>query len=128
MRGIVYVAGPMTIGPREDNIAKAMKAAEQIWELDFAPFVPHLSFFYNDWLVSQGQEERNWEDWLKYDETIIKSCCALFRVPGQSKGAERECLFAIDEKIPVFLDMRYFKQWADTYPTVDIRLLNKSGD
>lgn len=109
MKGIVYIAGPMTVGVREENLRKGLEAAEQIWQLGFGPFVPHLAFFYND------SYPHSWEEWLEYDETIIKSaCCAIFRVEGESKGADREVEFANYHHIPVFYTIEDFKNWAIT--------------
>lgn len=107
MRGIIYVAGPMTIGDREENLKKGLVAAEAIWKMDFAPFVPHLAFFYNDYFT------HTWGEWLDYDETIIKSCCAIFRIEGESKGADREEAFARTEGIPVFYDLASLELWTE---------------
>ncbi len=107
MKGIVYIAGPMTIGDREENLAKGLAAAEKIWKLGFVPFVPHLSFFYNDSYF------HTWEEWLEYDETIIGiACCAVLRVEGESKGADREEEFARQYNIPVFYEHKAFEEWA----------------
>ncbi len=106
MRGIVYIAGPMTVGPREENLTKAIEVSEKVWGQWYAPFVPHMSFFYND------IHPHTWDEWLDYDETIIKSCCALIRVEGESKGADREVEFARQEGIPVFFTFDDFKIWS----------------
>ncbi len=110
MKGIVYIAGPMTVGIREENLSKGLTAGEKIWQLGFGPFVPHLAFFYNDTFP------HSWEEWLEYDEMIIKSaCCAVFRVEGASKGADREVEFAKANDIPVFFSIDIFEAWAKTY-------------
>lgn len=106
MKGIVYIAGPMTIGVREENLAKALVAAEAVWQRDYAPFVPHLSWFYDD------SFRHSWEEWLDYDETIIQSCVAVFRVEGESKGADREEEFAKSRFIPVFYSIDAFDIWS----------------
>lgn len=106
MRGIVYISGPITLGDREDNIKRALNAGEKVWALGFAPYIPQLSYYYND------VYPHTWEEWLELDETIIKSCCAVIRIPGESKGADREVEFAIQEMIPVFFNHTDFKIWS----------------
>lgn len=106
MRGLVYIAGPMTLGVREDNLYNAIEAGEEVWKLGFAPFLPQLSFFYDD------TAHHSWEEWLEYDEFIISKCCAVFRLDGESKGADREVEFARERNIPVFFTMGAFEIWS----------------
>ncbi len=106
MKGLVYIAGPMTIGPREENMRRAFEAAEEIWKLGFAPFCPQLSFVYDDMF------KHTWEEWLVYDEFIITLCKAVFRIDGESKGADREVEFARERFIPVFFTIGAFDIWS----------------
>lgn len=41
MREKIYVAGPYTKGDVAENVHKAFKAANDLADLGFAPFVPH---------------------------------------------------------------------------------------
>jgi len=43
----VYVAGPYSLGDREDNIRKAVETAEILSDRGFVPIVPHLTFLWN---------------------------------------------------------------------------------
>ena len=65
------------------------------------PFIPHLSE-----LVNLATPEMTWEDWIDYDKEWIRSCHALYRLPGKSKGAAREVRLAKKLGIPVF------KKWG----------------
>ncbi len=106
MRGLVYIAGPMTIGPREKNMRRAFEVAEDLWAMGYAPFCPQLSFVYDDMF------KHTWEEWLEYDEFIITLCKAVFRLDGESKGADREVVFAQEHNIPVFYTTSAFEIWS----------------
>lgn len=106
MRGLVYIAGPMTLGIREENIYRAVDAAETVWSMGFAPFCPQLSFYYDD------IHHHTWEEWLAYDEFIISQCVAVVRIEGESKGADREVEFAREHNIPVFFTPSAFEIWS----------------
>ena len=41
----VYIAGPITKGPWDENIGKAIEMYNEIFDLGFAPYLPHLNFF-----------------------------------------------------------------------------------
>lgn len=92
----VYIAGPITLGDQFRNCGKAMEAFHVLRDKGFAPFCPHTSG------LLQMIQERTWEDWLDYDEEWIKVCHAVLRLPGESRGADRECAFAEEIGIPIF--------------------------
>lgn len=93
----VYIAGPMTSsGSKIANYATGLSAEIALMENRFAPFTPHHSFITNTF------NEFSWEEWLQFDETWIEVCDAILRIPGESKGAAREELYAALKGIPVF--------------------------
>lgn len=91
----VYVAGPYTKGDVAQNVAKAIRAANDLVNLGFYPFVPHLTHFWH--LIC----ERPYEDWLRLDLAWIEDCHVILRLPGESSGADGEERFAAKKGIPV---------------------------
>lgn len=104
----VYCAGPITKPDMRANALIAIKYADVLLELGFAPFVPQLSVFWSEF------SPHPYEVWLKLDFEWLSVCNALLRIPGESPGADREVQFAHDHFIPVFYSIenltRYFKE------------------
>jgi hypothetical protein len=95
----VYVAGPYTAATPagvEANVARAIEAGHALMDAGFAPFVPHLSHF------SEAQRPRPYEDWMGLDLAWLPAAHAVLRLPGASKGADREVAQAVASGIPVF--------------------------
>jgi Domain of unknown function (DUF4406) len=98
----IYVAGPISLGNMADNARVAIQAADELMKAGHSPFVPHLSVF---WQIVSGHE---YERWLNYDFEWIRVCEALVRLPGESKGSDREVEFARFLGIPVFFGLDAF--------------------
>jgi hypothetical protein len=81
---LVYVAGPYTCGHPLENTNKAIDAAEQIAALGYVPFIPHLTHFW------EARHHHEYEFWMQQDLTVLRRCDALLRLPGESRGADRE--------------------------------------
>lgn len=108
LRTRVYVAGPITLGDVDENIRQAIAAGKMLLDRGYAPFVPHLSHFAEPlatWMV----DPLRYEIWLDLDRSFIAVCDALLRIPGESRGADREVAWAVELGIPVFhtLDVLY---------------------
>lgn len=102
----VYVAGPLhSSGRATNNIRAAIEAGRTIREMGAMPFVPHL-FAYWDMLFPEGAEY-----WLKMDHAFLVRCQAIFRVPGDSRGADMEERWARERGIPIFTDMEDLRHW-----------------
>ncbi len=91
----VYVAGPMRIGDQARNIRNGIDAAQNLLELGFAPYLPHLTYF---WDLIWPNELK---EWLKLDFRFLSACDLLLRLPGASEGADREVDYARQLGIPV---------------------------
>lgn len=91
----VYIAGPYTSNP-EDNTIAAMRLADDLADFGLYPYVPHLSHF---WHVSFN---RPYQYWLTLGMQFIPSCDAVFRMDGDSPGADAEVAMAEVLGIPVF--------------------------
>lgn len=96
MRYRVYVAGPITIGDQIVNVRRGIDTSIQLLNLGYIPFCPHLSFA---WHLIQPMTH---QQWLDYDLAWLAQCDCLLRLPGESKGADQEELFAKEMGIPVF--------------------------
>lgn len=92
----VYVAGPISRGHVAANIHRAIQVANQLCDLGFTPYVPHLNHFWD--LVTP----RPYAFWIKLDKEFLPCCSAVLRIPGESLGADYETTFAEERGIPVF--------------------------
>ena len=92
----IYIAGPYSQGNVEDNVERAIDAAESLSNYGFAPYVPHLTHFW------ELRHRHPYEFWLALDNAFLPTCDALLRLPGQSDGADKEVRLAELLGIPVF--------------------------
>lgn len=99
----IYVAGPYTNGDVAQNVKRAMDATNDLIDLGFAPYCPHLTHFLhlNHW--------QPYEKWLELDAQYVRVCDAVLRLPGESNGADHEVQLAKDLNIPVFYDLESLK-------------------
>lgn len=105
----IYVAGPIsTGGDILGNTRRGILLGEELRKAGYIPFVPHSSVFSE---IVAGAI--TWAEWLEYDEQIILRCDALFRMEGDSKGADREVEFARSQGIPVFVTTEGLNEWRD---------------
>lgn len=108
---LVYVAGKYTGKTPEETLENARRALEwgnKVWEMGFAPVVPHLSHWWDE------HTPRSYEEWMTLDFHLLSRCDVLFRFPGRSLGADREIQFAYRNNIPVVFtlgDLERVKQW-----------------
>lgn len=102
----VYVAGPYTKGDVAVNVKNAIVAGDNLRALGFTPFIPHLTHF---WHLVQAH---NIEYWYAYDMEWLEKCDAVFRLPGESKGADAEEARARELGIPVFTSFAELRLWS----------------
>lgn len=95
----VYVAGPLTQGNREENVRTALDAASRLLDAGFAPYVPHLSHYWD------AQTPRPYETWMALDFAWLEACDVFLRLPGHSPGADREETMAADMGIPRYYEI-----------------------
>lgn len=95
----VYIAGPYTNGDKEENTLEAIKWGNTLFNNGFVPFIPHLTHF---WDVQHPHE---YTDWLAYDLKWLRECQCVFRIPGESPGADLEECAALMLNIPIFYDI-----------------------
>jgi hypothetical protein len=95
----VYVAGPISNDVFE-GVHRGFAAGKQMFQDGMAPFIPHADAF---WFLGEG----NWNAYLEYDLEYVSICDAVFRLDGESKGADLECEVALTLGIPVFKEADY---------------------
>lgn len=100
MRKIIYLAGPMALGNMADNIGRAWEAAERLRDAGFTPITPQDNFF-----GSIVGKRRSHAEWLDIDEPLVHVSVAVLRLPGESKGADKETKWANAARIPVYEDV-----------------------
>jgi len=92
----VYIAGRYSGGDVARNVRVAMKAADLLIQMGFAPYVPHLSHFLH------MMAPHDYEVWMAIGLAWLRQCDAVLRLPGESPGADREVEVARILEIPVF--------------------------
>lgn len=99
----VYIAGPYSKGDVAQNVKKAMDFANDLINLGFAPFCPHLTHFLhmNNW--------QPYEKWLEIDAEFVKVCDAVLRISGDSSGADKEVELAKSLNIPIYFSIEELK-------------------
>ena len=102
----VYVAGPMSWGSGIDNIRQGVEAATELLQEGYYPYLPHLSHFWGLMLPADVDIEHS--KWLEFDREWLIMCDALIRLPGKSRGADKEERWARRHSIPVYYGVKEF--------------------
>ena len=92
----VYIAGRYSGGDVARNVRVAMKNADLLIQMGFAPYVPHLCHFLH--LIAP----HDYEVWMAIGLAWLRQCDEILRLPGESPGADREVEVARILEIPVF--------------------------
>ena len=112
MKPLVYIAGPYTHPDPIVNVREAVSTADILYEYEnVIPVVPHLTMFWH--LVHPHPVEF----WYEYDLCILRRCDAVFRMKGESTGADAEVDLAEKLGLPVFgpyIDPR-FREWVHAW-------------
>lgn len=120
----VYIAGPISKGDLLRNVDQATEAFVALAKAGFAPMCPHWSvyskpaFRFHDAGVfckatTQGNDQMSHADWLDVDLPWVDVSDAVLRLPGESKGADREVARAGEKGIPVFHSVAEVIAWRD---------------
>lgn len=92
----VYLASPMSVGDRFENITGAIRMARRMVQDGLAPYVPQFDAY-----MFPG-DDITWNGFLEWDLEWVSVAEAVFRLPGESKGADLEVAKAKEQGIPVF--------------------------
>lgn len=127
----IYIAGPITKGVLAANVNQATAAFVELAKMGLAPFCPHWSVYAKtcgmrfDEVTAQyipfectghgtvsGNDVMKHEDWLGIDLAWVAVSDAVFRLPGESTGADMEVAQAKASGLPVFTDLWAAAEWA----------------
>ena len=95
----VYISGPMTIGDWEANIRQAEEIAKRLIAAGFSVLCPQLTGRMTD------HEKIPHDVWIENDLPWVECAEVVFRIPGESRGADAECVHAKSFSIPIYHDI-----------------------
>lgn len=120
---LVYIAGPISKGNLYENIKQACAAGIALMKARIAVIVPHLTCYMGHRLVAAWNAMgavpevlpagTAHEDWYNMDLVIVRRCCAVLRLPGESTGADLEVAEARKHGIPVFGSVAEVIAWSE---------------
>jgi hypothetical protein len=114
----VYLAGPYTKPDPVLNTRNAILFGAMLRDTyGVRVFVPHFTHF-EHFLVPQP-----YEHWLKVDLDWLPLCDVLYRMSGESSGADAEVEAARAMGKPVVFDIHQFDAWREENP--DIRVSDR---
>lgn len=105
----VYIASPYSIGNKESNVVKSLEMADKLMNMGYVPYAPLLNHFQNKLFP------RNESDWINDDLVWLASCDIVFRMPGESKGADREAELAKRWGMPVCSSLEEIEKAAEKF-------------
>jgi len=101
MNHLVYIAGPYTNPDPVVNTRTAVAMGLNIHDATgVGVIVPHLS------LLAHAMYPNSVDYWYKFDLAQLANCTALYRIAGDSIGADDEEKYALNRGIPIFKDTR----------------------
>lgn len=89
----IYVAGPYTADhPRKvlENVNKAIDVAMELMKKGHSVYVPHWTHY----MHLRPHCTFEYDEYVKNDMEWVKVSDAVFRLYGESKGADREVMLA----------------------------------
>jgi hypothetical protein len=105
---LVYLAAPYSQPNPTENVHRVLGVADELLsERVVVPFVPHLTHLWD------RHSPRPLSEWYAYDLAMLVRCDAIFRLPGESFGADQEAAFAARHNLSVFTSKLELYRWAD---------------
>lgn len=96
----VYIASPLySSGDINDNLFKAMTIGEILIKRGFIPYIAHFNHY---WHQIYPHDENYW---LSLDFKWLDVCDCVLRLPGESKGADKEVDYAKSIGKPVYYNL-----------------------
>lgn len=103
---MIYVAGPIThnfIG----GLIDALDVGMELIDMGHIPYLPQTLMLM---VVRHGTSvldvgSLDYEKWMEFDFNVIDRCDALYRLPGESAGADREVAYAVGKLKPVYRNL-----------------------
>ena len=107
---VIYISSPYTAGDVGANVGLQIEAAHRIMDMGHAPIAPLLTHFLHI------HRQRPYEDWMQADLATVRVCDIVLRLPGESKGADREVEQAKFYNIPVAYGWEGLAKELESYP------------
>lgn len=103
------MAHPYSSDPH-GNVRRSMHKWDELMSIEAFDVINPL------WSHAQHCEiNRDYEFWLEYDLRLIERCDAVYRVAGDSPGADREVAHAQRIGVPVFSELSNLLKWCDEW-------------
>ena len=133
LRPTVYIAGPISSsGDLYSNVNKATEVFVALCHLGFAPHCPHWSVFSAEPAMNHpsgsgrlyavgtahGYPGIEYETWVDVGEAWAVAADAVFRLTGESNGADREVKAAEAAGKPVFYSFKDILEWKEAHRAV----------
>jgi hypothetical protein len=96
----VYIASPFSIGVESENTRRSYESANDLIDLGHVPFCPLWHQQLNELIP------RSYDKWLELDFVWLERCDCVLRLPGESRGADKEVERAHQLGLPVFYNIR----------------------
>ena len=84
MRFTVFISGPYSGINVEQNLDNVKEVASKLIDLGFAPIIPHF-YHYIDMKYNKP-----YDIWLECALELLERADIMFRLPGNSSGADKE--------------------------------------
>lgn len=104
----VYISGPYSSNPTQ-NVNTVLNLADTIQGMGAVPIIPHLFML---WDVVMPKP---YEFWISLCLELIRRCDVVYRLPGISKGADREVTEATNIHVPIVYNFSVLKRVIDGY-------------
>lgn len=126
-RPIVYLSGPITKGNRNHHLFAAWEAHEMLMKAGFSVINPMLNM-QCPFNVPGAPWAMDHQTWLENDLPQMAAAQAVFRLPGESLGAEMECMWAKQCGVPIYTDMEELIRYRDNLFTIQIIMREELQD
>lgn len=91
---LVYVAGPIS-GDPWGCVRKATAVAAMLQRYGVLAYLPQLS------VLHEMVDSQPYAHWIEHGLEMVSRCDGLWRIPGESSGADKEVLLAQTRGLPV---------------------------
>lgn len=102
----VFLAGPVDSGDICDNVNEACRIANYLMTEQFSVYIPQLC------VLMQMISRQHYETWMRNGQAWLAVSNAVYRMPGESKGADRDVALAAQLGIPIFYTTEELITWA----------------
>lgn len=92
---VVYISSPYSVGDQAANVRRQIVAAHVVMDLGHAPVAPLLTHYLHI------HRPRPYEEWMAVDLKLVEKADVVWRLAGESSGADREVARARALGIPV---------------------------